>query len=146
MFDSFSVNSGKFRDNINKTLREDFSHTSLAFTFFGNIFMFLFHTYCFYQSELTLSTQSIQTSFISQAMLLEVTTTGLELRITQFVIKHSIWPNGRVFVYKLSSSGFDSSDFEPVLRKEFLRIQATIDCGFSLKSVHDITRTYSQTL
>ena len=36
------------------------------------------------------------------------------------------------------------SDFAPALSKEFLDIQATIECGFTLKRVRDMTRTYSQ--
>ena len=36
-----------------------------------------------------------------------------------------------------------SSDFEPALSKEFLDIQATIECGFALKRVRDMIRTYS---
>ena len=32
----------------------------------------------------------------------------------------------------------------PALSKEFLDIQATIECGFTLKHVCDLTRTYSQ--
>ena len=32
----------------------------------------------------------------------------------------------------------------PVSSKEFLDIQATIECGFTLKRVHDMIRTYSQ--
>ena len=35
------------------------------------------------------------------------------------------------------------SDFAPASRKEFLDIQATIKCGFTLKRVRDMTRTYS---
>ena len=35
------------------------------------------------------------------------------------------------------------SDFVPVSSKEFLDIQATIECGFTLKCVHDMTRTCS---
>ena len=35
-------------------------------------------------------------------------------------------------------------DFAPASSKEFLGIQATIECGFTLKRVCDITRTYSQ--
>ena len=31
----------------------------------------------------------------------------------------------------------------PVSSKEFLDIQATIECRFTLKRVHDMTRTYS---
>ena len=36
------------------------------------------------------------------------------------------------------------SDFAAALSKEFLDIQATIECGFALKRVRDMTRTYSQ--
>ena len=36
------------------------------------------------------------------------------------------------------------SDFAPASSKEFLDIQATIECGFTLKRVCDMTRTYSQ--
>ena len=36
------------------------------------------------------------------------------------------------------------SDFPPALSKEFRDIQATIECGFTLKRVRDMTRTYSQ--
>ena len=32
----------------------------------------------------------------------------------------------------------------PALSKEFLGIRATIECGFTLKRVCDMTRTYSQ--
>ena len=35
-------------------------------------------------------------------------------------------------------------DFAPGFRKEFLDIQASIECGFTLKLVGDMTRTYSQ--
>ena len=37
-----------------------------------------------------------------------------------------------------------SSDFAPALSKQFLDIQATIQCGFTLKNVRDMTRTYNQ--
>ena len=37
-----------------------------------------------------------------------------------------------------------SSDFAPALYKEFLDIQATIECGFTLKRVRDMTKPYSQ--
>ena len=36
------------------------------------------------------------------------------------------------------------SDFVPASSKEFLDIQATIECGFTLKRVRDMIRTYSQ--
>ena len=35
------------------------------------------------------------------------------------------------------------SDFAPASSKEFLDIQATIECGFTLKRVRDMTKTYS---
>ena len=35
------------------------------------------------------------------------------------------------------------SDIAPVLSKEFLDIQETIECKLTLKRVHDMTRTYS---
>ena len=36
----------------------------------------------------------------------------------------------------------NASDFTPASSKEFLDIQATIECGFTLKRVRDMTRTY----
>ena len=36
------------------------------------------------------------------------------------------------------------SDFAPASSKEFLDIQATIECGFTLKRVRDMIITYSQ--
>ena len=36
------------------------------------------------------------------------------------------------------------TDFGPASSKEFLGIQAIIECAFTLKSVCDMTRTYSQ--
>ena len=36
------------------------------------------------------------------------------------------------------------SDFAPASSKEFLDIQATTECGFTLKRVRDMTRTYNQ--
>ena len=38
------------------------------------------------------------------------------------------------------------SDFAPASSKEVLDIQATIECGFTLKRVRDMTRTYSQVM
>ena len=55
-----------------------------------------------------------------------------------------------MFVYELSGCGFESScshlnlDFAPASSKEFLDIQGTIECGFTLKRVLDMIRTYSQ--
>ena len=39
----------------------------------------------------------------------------------------------------------ETSDFAPASSKEFLDIQATIECGFTLKRIHDLTRTYRPT-
>ena len=36
------------------------------------------------------------------------------------------------------------SDFAPASSKEFLDIQATIESGFTLKRLRDMTRTYKQ--
>ena len=36
------------------------------------------------------------------------------------------------------------SDFAPASSKEFLDIQATIECEFTLKRVRDMIKTYSQ--
>ena len=38
------------------------------------------------------------------------------------------------------------SDFAPASSKEFLDIQATIECGFTLKRVRDMIKTYRQAL
>ena len=55
------------------------------------------------------------------------------------------WHNGdpRIFFYQ-TNSDLSPSDFAPASSKEFLDIQATIECGFTLKHVRDMTRTYSQ--
>ena len=42
------------------------------------------------------------------------------------------------------SSNNNSNNFAPASSKEFLDIQATVECGFTLKRVRDMTRTYSQ--
>ena len=50
--------------------------------------------------------------------------------------------------YLYGAFGFGSScshlDFAPLSSKEFLDIQASIESGFTLKRVRDMTRTYSQ--
>ena len=38
-----------------------------------------------------------------------------------------------------------TSDVAPVSSKEFLDIQPNIECGFTLKRVHDMIKTYSKT-
>ena len=61
-----------------------------------------------------------------------------------------VWPNGWVFVYELSGCGFVSRcshlifRYDPASSKEFLDIQATVECRFTLKLVRDIIKTYSQ--
>ena len=37
-----------------------------------------------------------------------------------------------------------SSDMAPASSKEFLDIQATVECGFTLKLVRDMIKTYNQ--
>ena len=57
-----------------------------------------------------------------------------------------------MFVYELGGCGFKSScsqltsDFASVLSKDFLNIQATIECGFTQKCVHVMIRTYNQNI
>ena len=59
-----------------------------------------------------------------------------------------IWPawlNGWVLIYKLSGSAVTkTSDIPLVSSNKFLGIQVTIECGFTLKRICDIIRTYSQ--
>ena len=44
----------------------------------------------------------------------------------------------------LLEAGAKSEGEAPASSKEFLDIQATIECGFTLKRLRDMTRTYSQ--
>ena len=49
-----------------------------------------------------------------------------------------------VFIICVKAIMFTSpSDFAPASSKEFLDIQATIECGFTLKRVRDMRRTYN---
>ena len=48
---------------------------------------------------------------------------------------NTVWPNGWVFVYELSGPGFEFSCSHLNFSKEFLDIQATIECGFTLKVI-----------
>ena len=41
-------------------------------------------------------------------------------------------------------AGTSTSDFGPVSSKEFLDIQSNIERVFTMRRVHDMTRTYSQ--
>ena len=45
--------------------------------------------------------------------------------------------------YRVTATGLETSDNAPVLSKEFLDIQATIECRFTLKRVRDMI-THSQ--
>ena len=62
----------------------------------------------------------------------------------------SVWPNGWVFVCELSGSWFESSwshsnfRFHTCLQQEFHQIEVTIECGFTLKSLREMIRTYSE--
>ena len=62
-----------------------------------------------------------------------------------------VWLNGWVFVYQLSGCRFGSSwselnfRFHASFQQELLNIQAIIECGFTLKRVPDMIRTYSKT-
>ena len=55
-----------------------------------------------------------------------------------------------MFIYKLSGCWFESCyshlylNIVPISSKEFLDIEANIECGFSLKRVPDMMRGYSQ--
>ena len=42
------------------------------------------------------------------------------------------------------SSYTNTQPFGQTSSKEFLDIQATVECGFTLKRVRDMTRTYNQ--
>ena len=58
--------------------------------------------------------------------------------------------NGWMLVFELSSCGFDSScshlnfRYRACFEWRILDVQATIKCGFTLKCVHDMIRTYSE--
>ena len=48
------------------------------------------------------------------------------------------------FWIRVQLQSLKTSDFAPALSKEFLYIQATIECGFTLTRVRHMTRTYRQ--
>ena len=63
-----------------------------------------------------------------------------------------IWsgrPSGWTFLYEVICCGFESScthlnfRFQICFEQGVFDIQATIECGFTLKRVHDMTRTYT---
>ena len=61
------------------------------------------------------------------------------------VLKRTLKPFGLMVVLGSSPVAVTSpTDFAPASSKAFLDIQATIECGFTLKSVRDMTRTYSR--
>ena len=61
----------------------------------------------------------------------------------------SVWRNGWLLIYKLVVQGLSLGaisyilDFPLASSKDFLDIDATIECGFTLKRVRDMTITYS---
>ena len=63
--------------------------------------------------------------------------------------RRPVWVKCCVFVYEIGGCGFESvevtetSDIVSVLSKEFLELQAVIECGFTLKRVRDMIKTYS---
>ena len=91
----------------------------------------------------------------------KVNATGFEPTTTQFDNEHSTvqpnWPNDLAKLPKWSSvrlqtkwlwvliplQSLKTSDIAPVPNKEVLDIQATIDCRFTLKRVHEMIRIYS---
>ena len=50
------------------------------------------------------------------------------------------------FRLRISDNALHISDFAPASSKELLDIQAAIECGFTLKCVSDMIRTYSHVL
>ena len=61
----------------------------------------------------------------------------------------TVWQNGWVFVDELSGCGFEARCSHLNFRcrpyfEEFLDVQANIECGFTLKRIRDMTRTYSR--
>ena len=68
------------------------------------------------------------------------------LKLLKDSYPQSIWLNGWVFVYKLSGCGFESGcshlnfRFCTCFEQEFLDIQATIECGFMIRTYSHIRR------
>ena len=54
------------------------------------------------------------------------------------------WKSSKSKTRKPPKSRKKISDTAPVLNKEFLEIQVTAECGFTLNRVRDMVRTYSQ--
>ena len=65
----------------------------------------------------------------------------LQIHIFIWLFKFFIFIRSRRKIWSLSDLNFR---FCTCFSKEFLDIQATIECGFTLKHVRDMTRTYSQ--
>ena len=57
-----------------------------------------------------------------------------------------LWTKCCGFEVRGSLQSLQTSDLAPVSSKEFLDIQAAIECGFTLKRVRDMITTYSQCL
>ena len=85
----------------------------------------------------------------------EMTRTYSQMNRTEMYSQHNsmirpVWLNEWVFVYQLNVFGSSpvevtlTSDMAPLLRKKYLDIQATIECGFTMKRLRNMKRTYSQ--
>ena len=110
-------------------------------------------------TNIGIQSQAINKIIITQLCIgNQLNVTEFEPTITQFVNERSTiqlnWPNKTI--YKLSDYGFEPCcchlNFRyiaPVSSKEFLDIQATTECRFTLKRVRDmiiITYSYSSVL
>ena len=63
--------------------------------------------------------------------------------IVAWMSRNSLLKTGRISEVKVIAVTL-TSDNVPVWSKEFLDIQATMECGFTLNCICDIIRTYSQ--
>ena len=71
----------------------------------------------------------------------------VHLTVFSYHVTYAFQSESLSVVYELSGCGIESScshlnsDFAPASSKEFLNIQATIECEFILKCIHDMIRT-----
>ena len=63
--------------------------------------------------------------------------------IVAWMSRNSLLQTGTLSEVKVTAITL-TSDILPVLSKEFLDIQATMECGFTLKHVSDMIKTYCQ--
>ena len=94
---------------------------------------------CTHSETRTLHSKNIQSKCIVQ-----ISTHNRAQSFHQFGQTAECWFRNWVVVGLSPPAATWTSDFASALRKEFLHIQTTIECGFTLKQVHDITRRYSQ--